>query len=257
MQQKFTELSDSQWQVIEKYVSHHRPRKHSLRKMVDAVLWLTRTGCQWRNLDDRYGKWESVYYYFRLWRDRGILTTILEELVQTERIRQKRSPHPTAVAVDSQSVRIGALIGHEVGLDAGKKVNGRKRHLLVDTLGLPLAIHVSAASESDAEGGNALLVQLNQRDIGVRLIRGDQSYAGRFRQAAGWFDIRVEVASRPYVQKGDNKKFIPHKGRWQVERSFAWMNVFRRLSRDYEKLPASSVAFIQLMFISIILARWD
>lgn len=251
MQCKFTELTDYQWQYIENYFKDYQPRKHCLRTIMNAILWITRTGSQWRNLESRYPKWESVYYYFRQWKKKGTLDIVLKKLVEAQRIRLGRSAHPSAGAVDSQSVKIVAFTDQETGIDGGKKVNGRKRHLLVDTEGLPIAIHVSAADISDAVGGFDLLHQAEYLEGKLKLIRADQAYAEKFAGAASWYHFEVEVSKRPNSQKG----FIPQKGRWQVERSFSWMNFYRRLARDYERLSASAVAFIQLMFINIILAR--
>jgi transposase len=251
MQIKFTELTDSQWQIIENFLAHHKPRQHDLRVIMNAILWITRTGTQWRNLESKYPAWESVYYYFRIWRDQGILKQMLRKLVEYERVRRMRNKKPSAAAIDSQSVRMGLFIHEQTGVDGGKKVNGRKRHLLVDTLGLPIAIHVTSANVHDAKAGDDLLAQTDHVEDVLELIRADQAYAKAFKESASWFHYEVEVAQKPESAKG----FVPQKGRWQVERSFAWMNVFRRLSRDFEKLPQSSVAFIQLMFISIILAK--
>lgn len=251
MQTKFTELTDSQWQVIEKHLIKHKPRKHSLRMIMNAILGITRTGTQWRNLESKYPPWQSVYYYFRIWKYNGTLDLILTKLVEKERIRLKRSIKPSAAAIDSQSVKIVAFINQDTGIDGGKKVNGRKRHLLVDTQGLPIAIHVSAANTSDPVGGFDLLAQVEPLEGSLKLIRGDQHYAKVFKEAASWYKMEVEVTKKPHSDQG----FVPQKGRWQVERSFSWMNFYRRLSRDYEKLASSSVAFIQLMFINIILAR--
>ena len=251
MQTKFTDLSDSQWQHIKKYLDFHRPRQLDLRDVFNGILWITRTGSQWRNLDSKYPKWESVYYYYAIWKKRRILDVILRDLVKLERVRQGRNPDASAAAIDSQSVKVVAFVGQETGVDGGKMINGRKRHILVDTLALPLAISVSSANTADFLGGYELLAQVEQNHQNLELIRGAQHYAQQFRQAASWFDIRVETGKRPPSAQG----FVPQIGRWQVERSFGWMGFFRRLSKDYEKLPQSSVAFIQLMFITIILAR--
>jgi putative transposase len=251
MQIKFTELTDSQWQIIEKFLSHHQPRKHDLRVIMNAILWITRTGAQWRNLESKYPKWESVYYYFSIWRDQGILKQILRKLVEYERVRRGRNEKPSAAAVDSQSVRMSLFMSEAIGVDGGKKVNGRKRHLLVDTLGLPIAIHVTAANIHDGKAGDDLLAQTDHVEDVLKLIRADSAYAKEFKESASWFQFEVEITQKPESTKG----FVPQKGRWQVERSFAWMNIFRRLSRDFEKLPQSSVAFIQLMFITIILSK--
>ena len=251
MQTEFTELTDSQWEVIEKILDDHRKREHSLRVMMDAILWITRTGSQWRNMESKYPPWQSVYYYFRKWKAKGILGEILAYLVENERERQGRNREASAAAVDSQSIKKSSFVSLETGIDGGKKINGRKRHLLVDTLGLPLAIHVSAADIADGEGGFDLLWQTEQRSSRMQLIRGDQAYAKIFAQAAAYYGWRVETVQRPESEQG----FVPQKGRWQVERSFGWLNFFRRLSKDYEKTIPSSITFIQLAFITIILAR--
>jgi transposase len=251
MQTEFTEFTDSQWEVIEKLLNDHRKRTHSLRVMMNAILWITRTGSQWRNMESKYPPWQSVFYYFRKWKASGILGGILSYLVESERERQGRNREASAGAVDSQSVKKSPFVSLDTGIDGGKKINGRKRHLLVDTLGLPLAIHVSAADVADGEGGFDLLWQAEQRSTRMELIRGDQAYAKIFAQAAAYYGWRVETAQRPESEQG----FVPQTGRWQVERSFGWLNFFRRLSKDYEKTIPSSLAFIQLAFITIILAR--
>lgn len=253
MQIQFTELTDSQWEIIEKYVSRHQPRKHSLRTIINAILWICRTGSQWRNLESRYPKWESVYYYFHLWNRSGLWNQILSELVISERQRQGREAEPSAVAIDSQSVKGVAFISEESrGVDGGKKIKGRKRHIVVDTLGLLLAVFVSRADLHDGEGGIELLWQLGQNSQRLELIRADGAYGGSFREIVeGIYGWRVETNQGPPSETG----FVPQVGRWQVERSFGWLNFYRRLAKDYEKTTQSAQTFIQLAFISIILAR--
>ena len=249
--EKFTELTDSQWKIIKDYVENKRKRKHCLRTIINAVLKITRTGTQWRNMDEKYPPWQSVYYYFRKWQKDGTWSRILSYLVEKERVRQNRNPQASVSAVDSQSVKIGSFITIETGIDGGKKVNGRKRHLAVDVLGLPLAMHVSAANIHDGEGGIELLWQLEQASDRMEKICGDSHYGGYFAECADFYNWTVEVTQKPESQKG----FVPQTGRWQVERSFGWFNFFRRLSRDFEKTTESSVTFIKLVFIDIILAR--
>lgn len=251
---RFRPLTDSQWEVIEKIVDSGRKRKHSLREVVDGILKITRTGTQWRNLEEKpmlYPAWESLYYYFQQWQKQGIWGEILASLVQKERERQGKLAQASAVAVDSQSVKKGSLISVETGIDGNKNVNGRKRHIAVDTLGLPLALHVSAANKHDGQEGIELLWQLDKASDRLSLIRADQAYKGDFTTCADYYQWRVEVTQKPESAQG----FIPQTGRWQVERSFSWFNFFRRLSRDFEKTIESSVAFMQLAFIDIILAR--
>lgn len=249
--EQFTKLTNSQWKVIEKLVNTGRKRKYSLRKIVNAMLKITRTGTQWRNLEKAYPAWQVIYYYFRKWQREGTYALILGQLVEQERQRQGRLPQASASAVDSQSVKKGSLVSLDTGIDGGKLVNGRKRHLAVDSLGLPLAIHVGSANIADGEAGKELLWQLDKASDRLALIRADSAYKGTFAVCADYYNWKVEITQKSESQQG----FVPQTGRWQVERSFAWFNFFRRLSRDYEKTVESSLAFIQLAFIDIILAR--
>lgn len=192
-----------------------------------------------------------VYYYFRKWQADDTWSKVLRALVRKERQRQEREEQASAVAVDSQSSKKGSFISLETGVDGGKRVNGRKRHLAVDTLGLPLALPVSSAQEHDGQAGLELLWQLEQASPRLALIRADQAYGGYFKDGAELYNWPVEITQKPESSQG----FVPQKGRWQVERSFAWLNFFRRLSKDYEKTTASSLCFLQLAFIDILVAR--
>lgn len=248
---QFTDLSDSQWQDIAIFFEDQRKRKYSLRKIFDAIRYVTRTGCQWRNLDKSYPAWQIVYYYFCKWKETGKIEAALTYLVEKERISQGRNGKATACAIDSQSVKKGALVSLDCGIDGGKQTNGRKRHIVVDTLGLPLAIYVSAANVHDSIAAIELLPLLNKTSKDLKLMRADKAYRGDFEMWAKYCKITVEISQKPPTEKG----FVPQTGRWQVERSFAWLNNFRRLSKDYEKTTGSSAAFIQIAYSDIILAR--
>lgn len=249
--QRFTELTDSQWQYIKDLFDNGRKRKYCLRDILNAIFKITRTGMQWRNLDEKYPPWESVYYYFRKWKNDGTWSIVLAYLVQKERVRQGRHPEPSMVAVDSQSVKKSSFITLDTGFDGGKKINGRKRNIAVDALGLPVAMHISAANVYDGHAGIELLWQIQDASSRMELIRGDQHYKGYFTECASYYKWNVDTGQRPESAKG----FIPQSGRWQVERSFGWLNFFRRLTRDYEKTTESSLTFMQLAFIDIILSR--
>lgn len=249
--QQFTELTDAQWAIIRSFVDTGRKIKKDLRMVVNCILKITRTGAQWRNIDEKYGPWESIYYYFRKWMKNGVLSTILAHLVQKERVRQGHNAQASMGAVDSRSVKKVAFIELETGIDGNKKINGRKRNILVDKLGLPLAIFVCAANVQDGQAGIELLIFIDQSTGQLKLIRADKAYRGDFEQAAHWCGYNVEIAQKPPTDKG----FVPQTGRWQVERSFSWENFYRRLAVDFEKTVDASVAFIQLMYINIILAR--
>ena len=248
---KFTELTNSQWQIIKEFLNIQRKRKHDLRMIVNAILKLNRTGCQWRNLDEKYPKWESVYYYFQKWQKDNTWTNIITALVRSERSKNGRDEEASACAIDSQSVKISSLISVETGVDSYKKVKGRKRHIAVDILGLPLAFFVGSANEHDGIAGIELFPQLDANSKRMKLLRTDGIYRGYFEDCANICGYTVERTKKP--NNGTN--FVPQTGRWQVERAFGWFNFFRRLSRDFEKTVESSVAFMQITFIDIILAR--
>jgi putative transposase len=253
MQTKFTELTDSQWQDIESIViKDKRKRKYDLRHLLNAILWLTRTGTQWRNMESKYPNWSIVYYYFNKWQKDGTVEQVLNQLVLKERIRLGRNEEASMAAIDSQSVKKVAFISLDTGIDGGKKVNGRKRHIAVDSLGLPLAISVSAANVHDGEGAYDLLWRIEKVSSKMKLIRADGAYGGAFSQVVtAIYKWEIEISQKLESAKG----FVPQKGRWQVERSFAWLNFYRRLSKDYERLAESALAFIQLAFCSVLFAR--
>lgn len=249
---KFSELTDSQWQSIADLVDvAKRKRKNSLRSVLNAVMKVNSTGMQWRELDEKYPPWQSVYYYFRKWQKDGTFKLILRYLHQRIRLQLGRQAEPSMVAVDSQSVKKGPLVSQETGIDGGKNINGRKRHFAVDCIGLPLAIHVTAANVQDGQAGLDLLWQMDEGSKRLSLIHADRAYQREFQVAASYYNWQVQITQKPESQKG----FVPQKGRWQVERSFAWLNFFRRLDKDHEKTTPSAIAFNQLAFIVIILAN--
>ncbi|MFM2266963.1 MAG: hypothetical protein RL757_404 [Bacteroidota bacterium] len=248
----FTELTDAQWAKLKFFIDTQRKIKKDLRQVLNCVLKITRTGCQWRNIDEKYGAWESIYYYYRKWTKAGIWGQILQQLVENERIRQGVSPTVSMGAIDSQSVKIVNFVGQEKGIDGNKKINGRKRNLVVDEFGLPLAIHVCAANTADGVAGIELLPTLAQNTPKLTLLLADKAYRGTFNESAFWCGYEVDISQKPPTEQ---RGFVPQKGRWQVERSFAWLNFYRRLNKDVEKTVQSAVAFIQIAFIAIILNR--
>lgn len=248
---QFTELTDAHWAILRQKIETGRKIHKDLRMVVNCILKITRTGCQWRNIDEKYGPWQSVYYYFRKWTKNGTFDAIIQELVCQERVRQGREAEAWVAAIDSQSVKKVGFISLDTGIDGNKKINGRKRHILVDTLGLPIGIFVGAANMQDGVAGKELLPCAAATTKRLQIIRADNAYRGNFMQDAQWCGYEVEITQKPPTEKG----FVPQIGRWQVERSFAWLNFHRRLSKDFEKTVQSSVAFIQIAFIAIILNR--
>lgn len=176
MQKKFTPLTDSQWQIIEKIIGKQRKSKHSLRTVINAIFWLNYTGVQWREMKESYPPWESVYYHFRQMKLKGVWEEILQSLIISERKRQKKQESPSLLAIDSQSVKVVQFISDETGIDGNKKINGRKRTILVDTLGLPLAIKVSSANMSDNEAGILAIEELKGSVPRLKKITADNGY---------------------------------------------------------------------------------
>jgi len=252
MNARFHELTDSQWQIIEKIIDDQRQRWHPLRTIVNAILSINRTGTQWRELDSKYPPWQSVYYHFRQFKLRGIWEQLLDSLVVKERVRQQRQETPSLLAIDSQTVKIMQFIGQETGIDGNKCINGRKRSIAVDRLGLPWAVVVTAANVSDNQAGRLVVDRLKGKVPRLKVIAADHGYKVSFIEYVetnyGW---RVEIAQKPESTRG----FVPEKNRWQVERSLGWLNFRRRLFKDVEKTIESSEAMLQIAFISILINR--
>ncbi|MCA1681367.1 MAG: IS5 family transposase [Actinobacteria bacterium] len=255
-----SDLTDRQWGLIERLLPEApvgpagRPPKHSKREIVDAILYLNRAGCAWRMLPKDFAPWQTVYWYFRAWGEDGTLDRLHDAL--RERVRDKeerRDPQPSAGIVDSQSVKGADTVSAATrGYDAGKKINGRKRHIVTDTLGLLLVVMVTAASVQDRDGGRAILKLLKGALPGVRHIFADGGYRGQLVAVAksAW-QIVVEVVKKPAGQIG----FAVLPRRWVVERTLSWLMRFRRLARDYERLPTTHEAFVKWAMIGVMLNR--
>lgn len=254
MQTQFTELTDAQWLHIAEHLPLNRKRKHDLRLIMNAILYLNRTGIQWRNLNFKnsfFPYWQIVYYYFSTWTKLGIIIEINNKLVELERLRQEREALPSANIIDSQSVKIAPFIPDDKGLDGGKKVNGRKRHIITDTLGLIVAVMVTAANVHDGKAGATLFNLVMTRLKHTKCIFADSTYGGKFRETVEKNGIHLEIAARPETIKG----FVPVKKRWAVERTLGWTNFFRRLAKDYERNVLNSESMIYLAHIQIMLNR--
>lgn len=250
---KFEPLSDTQWanihDLIEKKTKRGRPTEVDLRSVLDGLRYMVRTGCQWRNTPDNFPKSCILRYYFDKWEAEHLWTRILIRLVLKRREQLGRNPQPILGAIDSQSVKIVPLINQATGIDGNKKINGRKRHIMVDSQGLPLAIYVGAAHENDGKAGIECLAEVLNNYENVQYITADAAYRNTFEKEAKACGLFVDISQKPPTEQG----FVPQKNRWQVERSFAWLSFYRRLSKDYEKKAQYSVCMIQLAFISMIL----
>ena len=255
-----TDLTDRQWECIRKHIPPAkpggRPRTLDMRAVINAILYIVVGGSQWRMLPRSYPKWKSVYHYFREWRDKGIWQRIHDKLRAELRRKVGRDKQATAGCMDSQSVKSTHIPGVR-GYDSNKRVKGRKRHLLVDTLGLLITVVVTAASLSDPAGARLVLRRTRGLGTGKRLRRiwVDGIYQGKLLDwVSEHFRFVLEQVLRSDEQK-NTKGFVVLPRRWVVERTFAWLTQCRRLTRDYEVLPQSSEAFIYIAMTRLMLRR--
>lgn len=256
-----TDLTDRQWGLVGPLLPSDPPRgpggrppEHPKREIVNAILYQARAGGAWRMLPKDFPPWQTVYGYFRDWGSDGTLDSLHDALREQVRTKQeKRNPEPSAGIVDSQSVKGSDTVCAQTrGYDAAKKINGRKRHIVVDTIGLLLVVMVTAASVQDRDGGRGILKALNGALASVRHIFADGGYRGQLVAVAksAW-GIAVEVVRKPPDQQG----FAVLPRRWVVERTFSWLMRFRRLARDYERLPATHEAIVKWAMVAIMLNR--
>ncbi|GHO78976.1 IS5 family transposase [Ktedonobacter sp. SOSP1-85] len=250
-----TDLTDAQWYCIKELIPSAkpggRPRSLQMRAVINAILYVVVTGCQWRMLPKEYPAWQSVYTYFRAFRRDGTWYCIHETLRARVRRRLGRHKHPTAGSLDSQSVKTTQGPGIR-GYDAGKHINGRKRHILVDTLGLLMAVVVTAASVSDAAGAKLLLTRLSGACKKLRRIWVDGGYRAHLLE---WVIVHFHFLLQPVLRCDDQKGFVVLPRRWVVERTFAWITQCRRLSKDYETLTQSSEAMIYIAMTRLMIRR--
>jgi putative transposase len=252
-----TDVSDAQWSHLRSYLptpnAQGRPRTHSLRVVLDAIFYVVKSGCHWRLLPHDFPPWSTVYYHFRRFRLSGLWSLILKALRAAERKRVGKDPQPTAAIMDSQSVKTTEESAHPSGYDAHKNVKGRKRHLLVDTLGLPLSIYVTSADVQDRVGAQCLLAGLKPFVPRLKKIWADGAYMGE--KLAGWLEEQggweLEIVERD--READGFEVLPR--RWIVERTLGWLMRNRRLSKDYERKVQTSEAFIEVALIRLILRR--
>lgn len=241
-----SDLTDAQWALIEALLpepnTDGRREKHPRREIVNAILYVVRSGCPWRYLPADLPPWQTVYWYFTRWEEARVTEKLLATLRIKARVQQGREPEPSAGIIDSQSVKGADTVGRDSrGYDAGKKINGRKRFIVTDTLGLLVTVTVLAASWQDRDGAKAALLGAYMATP-IRHVFADQGFTGRL---VDWtrdiLRITLEIVRKPTDQRG----FAVHPRRWVVERTLAWLTAYRRLARDYERHPEVSEAIIR------------
>jgi transposase len=251
-----SDLTDEQWGLIEPHIPVYpggRPRKTAMRDVVDAIFYLLRTGCQWRYLPKDFPPKSTVWGYFKQWRDNGTLEAIHNTLRDRLRKEEKPGQPRHTASIDSQSVDTSSG-GDARGRDNAKNINGRKRHILVDSLGLLLAVVVTGADLDDAAAAPAVLEQMVGQRLGkVTRVFADSKYHNHalylWVETNGWYDL--EIVRRPTGAEGWVKLPI----RWTVERTFAWLDQCRRLTVDREKTTGSAATMVRLAMIHLMLNR--
>lgn len=255
MKKKYTtDLSPIEWQYIEAYLETQRKSKWELKKIIEAIFYICKNGCSWRDLPACFPPWQTVYWYFKKWGTEGTYELIVNELRIKKREASGRQQTPSAAIIDSQSVKNTSFSTKEVGVDGGKGIKGRKRHLVTDTMGNLLAVKVHPANVHDSKSAKLVLVKMCENKIDfprLEKIFADKGYRGKLiHWVKKHLNCQLEIV-KTYSKLANNGKMMISPKRWVVERSFAWLNHYRRLSKDFERLTDNSERFIKIAFIRL------
>lgn len=248
-----SDLTKREWKIIRGFFTTRagRGRKpsHPRRYIVEAIFYLVRSGCQWRMLPRHFPPWQTVYGHFRRWNLNGVWEQVLDELNRKRRSQLGRKASPSYGIIDSQSVKT-MYASDEIGIDGGKKIKGRKRHHVVDILGHLLHVSVHAANIHDTKAAPAVLTRVSDKFPGITAYSADAGYRGT---TVNYVESKLKLACHISTKIKDGFAVLPK--RWVVERTFAWIGNFRRLSKDYEILTGTAENIVRLAMIKIMLGK--
>lgn len=260
-----SDLTDAEWKRVRPLFDRFWFRKHHPRDLLNAMLYLVKTGCQWRMLPANFPAWQTVYPHFRKWQRLGLLRELSRRVRRAARVADGRDPSPSAAVIDTQSVDTGRQGGPQRGSDPSKQVCGRKRHVLTDTMGLLLGVFVHAANEHDSQKAPSLLHRVVGTVPRLETIFADGGYEGLppglLDRKFGWdLDIvsredRESEASEADRTEPSKGGFTPLPKRWVIERTFGWLDIYRRLNKDDERHPETAEAMVHLAMIRLMVRR--